>query len=244
MKDRFSAVARSYSRFRPHYPDEFFYFLLSRVTKKQRAWDCGTGNGQVATRLSAHFSEVYGTDISAAQMKEAPVRENVHYQVEDSAASSFRENFFDLITVAQAIHWFDFDRFYAEVRRVLKREGVLAVIGYGIIEVNKEVDEIVNRLYTELTGEYWDAERRYIDEGYRTIPFPFKEEAVPRFWIREVWDCARLEGFLGTWSGVRKYNEATGRDAVGEIAGELRKVWGDGSKEVRFPVLLRLGSVR
>src|SRR2546428_4753450 len=172
MKDNFSKHSESYAQFRPTYPSELFNFLDEIVPEKRNAWDCGTGNGQVATELAKQFEHVYASDISEEQIANAVKKNNIEYKVEPAEKTSFQPEFFDLITIAQAIHWFDFEEFYKEVNRVLKPNGVIAVIGYYLTNIDPDTDKIIHHFYKNILSSYWDAERRYIDELYQTIPFP------------------------------------------------------------------------
>jgi ubiquinone/menaquinone biosynthesis C-methylase UbiE len=244
MKDNFSAQSEQYVKFRPTYPNELYQFLLSLVKTKDKAWDCGTGNGQVAQELSKHFKEVYATDISEKQIKNAIQRANIFYKVESAERTSFLDKSFDLITVAQAIHWFDFDAFYKEVTRVIKPNGILAVIGYGLLSINKDTDAIINRFYREVTGPYWDKERKYIDEHYQTIPFPFKEIESPQLYNSYEWSLEQLIGFLDTWSAVQHFIKANKQNPVELVYKDLQQAWGiNSTKTVRFPILLRIGKL-
>jgi ubiquinone/menaquinone biosynthesis C-methylase UbiE len=244
MKDNFSTQSEQYVKFRPTYPNELYQFLLSLVKTKDKAWDCGTGNGQVAQELSKHFKEVYATDISEKQIKNAIQRANIFYKVESAERTSFLDKSFDLITVAQAIHWFDFDAFYKEVTRVIKPNGILAVIGYGLLSINKDTDAIINRFYREVTGPYWDKERKYIDEHYQTIPFPFKEIESPQLYNTYEWSLEQLIGFLDTWSAVQHFIKANKQNPVEFVYKDLQQAWGiTSTKTVRFPILLRIGKL-
>jgi ubiquinone/menaquinone biosynthesis C-methylase UbiE len=244
MKDNFSTQSEQYVKFRPTYPNELYQFLLSLVKTKDKAWDCGTGNGQVAQELSKHFKEVYATDISEKQIKNAIQRANIFYKVESAERTSFLDKSFDLITVAQAIHWFDFDAFYKEVTRVIKPNGILAVIGYGLLSINKDTDAIINRFYREVTGPYWDNERKYIDEHYKTIPFPFKEIESPQLYNTYEWSLEQLIGFLDTWSAVQHFIKANKQNPVELVYKDLQQAWGiNSTKTVRFPILLRIGKL-
>lgn len=165
MKDNFSAQAQGYVQFRPTYPDELVDFVLSLTLSHESAWDCGTGNGQLGAKLADHFKQVFATDISAKQIAQAIQKPNLVYKVEPAEVTSFADASFDLITVAQAIHWFNFDLFYKEVRRTLKPGGALAVIGYGLPEVEGRTGDKIEAFYAQTLGDYWDKERHYIDEG-------------------------------------------------------------------------------
>jgi ubiquinone/menaquinone biosynthesis C-methylase UbiE len=245
MKDNFSTQSKLYAQFRPTYPVELFEFLYSLLTEYKTAWDCGTGNGQIAVKLAEKFNKVYATDISLNQLNNAVQRENVYYKIESAEKTSFEENQFDLITVGQAIHWFDFEKFYNEVRRTLKQDGILAVIGYSLVRVNSQIDKIVDTFYSDVVGNYWDAERKYIDEEYRTIPFPFSEIETPEFSSRFTWSFDHMIGYLNTWSAVQHYKKANKTNPVDEVSDELKRVWkNDKSKPASFPILLRVGKLK
>lgn len=242
MKDNFSRQAKLYSQFRPDYPDELIHFILEHTESKSQAWDCGTGNGQFAKKLSPHFKQVIGTDISDKQLSNAEKRPNIIYQKERAENSSFENDQFDLISVAQAIHWFDFEAFYAEVNRTLKPGGSFVVTGYALLRISPSVDEVIDHFYKEIIGPYWDAERKYIDEKYKTIPFPFKEIACPEFNFKTRWSLDQLNGYLNTWSSVQHYLAGQRIDPVKLISSRLIEAWGNQIlKEVHFPILLRMG---
>lgn len=242
MKDNFSTQAAEYAIYRPTYPKELYDYIFSLVKSKKAAWDCATGNGQVARELVLHFEGVYATDISKKQIEQALKLPNIVYQVESSDKVNVENDSFDLITVAQAIHWFNFDTFYSEVRRTLKPDGILAVIGYGIMNIDKKVDKAVHKLYEDFLGKYWDPERRYIEENYKTIPFPFEEIIAPHFQIKTHWNFNQLIGYLNTWSALQHYKNANERNPIEYMFTELKEAWGsDAEKEVRFPILLRVG---
>jgi len=242
MKDNFSAQSEQYAKFRPTYPDKLYQFLLPLLETKDAAWDCATGNGQVAQVLSEYFKEVHATDISEKQIKNAIQRANIFYKIERAEQTSFPDKNFDLITVAQAIHWFDFEAFYKEVKRVIKPNGILAVIGYGLLSIDKDTDAVINRFYREVTGPYWDKERKYIDEQYQTIPFPFKEIEAPQLYNTYEWTLEQLVGLLDTWSAVQHYIKANRQNPVDIVYKDLKQTWiSNKLKTVKFPILLRIG---
>ena len=242
MKDNFSKQSDLYSRFRPGYPGQLFDFLLPLVPDKRNAWDCGTGNGQVAAKLSHYFNEVYATDLSAAQIENAERKKNIFYSVEKAEKTLFPDNKFDLITIAQAIHWFQFNDFYHEAQRTLKPGGIIAVIGYDILRINKKIDLLIDTFYRDTTGPYWDEERKYVEEHYLTIPFPFKEITTPGFSMNYNWDLERVTGYLNTWSAVQHYIRKNNENPVDKFSEELKKVWGNVLKrKVQFPIFMRTG---
>lgn len=244
MKDNFSADPGNYVKFRPGYPGALYSFLFSLVEKKETAWDCGTGNGQIAKELAKQFNQVYATDISKAQLDNAYQADNIFYKNEPAETTDFPNQIFDLITVGQAIHWFDFESFYAEVKRTMKPGGIIAVMGYGLFKTDDKTDKIINKLYTEVIGSYWDKERKYIDENYQTIPFPFNELNTPPFNNIFNWTFEQLIGYLNTWSAVQHYIKSLDRNPLDLIYNELKDTWGENiTKVVNFPILMRTGTV-
>lgn len=244
MKDNFSARSADYARFRPRYPEALFSYLLSKVEGRSALWDVGTGNGQILTHLAKHFQSVLATDISESQLKNAFPFENVVYQKMAAEEVFDLSMKFDLITVAQAIHWFKFDAFYANVRAHLQPGGALAVLGYGLPVIVPAVDALVQTFYSVDLGPYWDPERSYIDENYTTIPFPFVEEETKEFFFQSEWSRDALIGYLSTWSALQHYQREHAHDLLGELQSRLAEVWpGEELKQVTFPVLFRLGFV-
>ena len=240
----FTSGAEEYAQYRPSYPPAFFDYLATIVPGGNRAWDCGTGTGQVAGGLAKVFAEVHATDISAAQLAAAFAHPHIHYSLQASERTSFPRNFFDLVIVGQAVHWFDFDQFYAEVRRTGRRGAPLVITGYGRLKISPEVDEVIDTLYYGIVGSSWDAERRYIDEEYRTIPFPFEEVKTPGFEMVYEWSLEHLLGYLNTWSAVKKYVQQKGSDPIAQVLNHLQQAWGAATKrKIIFPLLLRVGKI-
>lgn len=242
MKDNFSSQAEDYSRYRPKYPAGVYEFLRSRLKGFEKAWDCGTGNGQVAVELSSFFTNVEATDISLNQLKNAEKRDNIHYSVQPAERTSFPAQNFDLIITAQAIHWFRFEDFYAEVKRCLKPQGLLAVLGYGLFSSNPETNRIIAHFYNDIIGPFWDKERRYLEDEYKTIPFPFRELETPQFNQQYEWTISQLLGYLRTWSAVKHFEKRKNVDPVAIIEEDLTKAFGK-KNEVSFPILFRLGKL-
>lgn len=244
MKDNFSSNSKQYKLFRPTYPAEVFDFILSKMNSFENAWDCGTGNGQIAAHLRKSFETIYATDISEKQLEEAEKSSNIHYSIQAAEKTNFPDNFFDLILVGQAIHWFDFETFYEEVKRTAKKDALLAVLGYGKIQINETVDKIIDKLYTAILEKYWDKERKYIDENYLTIPFPFEEISCPDFDNAYDWSLEQLLGYLETWSAVKHYIKKHQTNPIEEIKEVLKLHWEENqTKKIYFPLLLRLGKI-
>lgn len=244
MKDNFSTQAKAYAQFRPTYPAELYDFLYAHIPNKKMAWDCATGNGQVALALAQVFEQVYATDMSAKQLENAGRSANITYLVEPAEHTSFGDQSFDLITVAQAIHWFNFDTFFAEVRRILKPDGFFAAIGYGLMQINHGVDKVIFELYETILGKYWDPERRHIEQNYETIPFPFIPIEAPNLFITTKWDFNQLIGYLETWSALQHYLKANGNNPIMLVIDKLKNAWGtDEIKDIRFPLIIKSGQL-
>lgn len=244
MKDNFSKRADIYARHRPAYPPELFDFILGYVVKKETAWDCGTGNGQAAKELCRYFKKVLATDISEKQIANAHKAENIFYSVQRAEKTDFADNSVDLITVATAFHWFDFENFFAEVKRVGTANSLLAVWAYSLLRISSDVDKLVDQYYSQTLKGYWDEERKYVDENYTTIPFPFEEIKAPLFQIEVNWSVEDLEGYLDTWSSLQKFIAENNYNPVEGLVKKIRPVWGPEEKrKIIFPVFLRLGKI-
>ena len=243
FKDHFSSASPDYARFRPSYGRELFAYLASLVPDHRLAWDCATGNGQAAVPLSGVFDRVIATDASEEQIQSAIQNPRIEYRVAPAERTNLEATSCDIITVAQALHWFDLAAFYAEAKRVLKAEGVLAVWSYNLLRINPVIDAIVNHFYTDTVGSFWPPERKLVEKGYRDLPFPFEELNAPEFAITAEWSADALLGYLGTWSASRRYQKELGQDPIPLIERELRNAWPDPGKPllVRWPLAIRLG---
>ncbi|MBI3896712.1 MAG: class I SAM-dependent methyltransferase [Gammaproteobacteria bacterium] len=241
--DHFSGHAGAYAKYRPDYPPALFDYLATVAPARALAWDVGTGSGQAALGLVPFFQHIVASDPSAEQIEQAQPHPQVTYVVAAAEQSSLPAHSVDLITVAQAIHWFDFARFYAEVRRVLKPDGRLAVFGYGLNEITPAIDAIMLRYYRDIVGPYWPPERRYLDEQYATLPFPFTELRTPSFRLQQSWDLAAFRGYLATWSATQGYLRERGSDPLALIDAALINAWGTPTiaRRVTWPLYLRVG---
>lgn len=243
FKDHFSGHAADYRAFRPTYPPELFAFLASVTRGHELAWDCGTGSGQTAVPLAEHFARVFATDASAEQVKNAEKSPRVDYAVAPAEQCPLPDRCVDLVTVSQALHWFDFDRFYAEVRRVCKPDGVFAAWTYDLHSVNADLDPLLARLQSEFVGPYWPPERAWVDAEYRTIPFPFEEIAAPAFEMTASWNLPTLVGYMNTWSATKRFEKARGFNPLERLENEFVAAWGDPMivRTVRWKLTLRVG---
>lgn len=242
--DHFSTIATRYADFRPHYPAALFDYLATLVPRESLVWDCAAGNGQATVDLATRFARVVATDASEEQIQAAPPLANVEFRVAPAEASGMDDGSVALVTVAQALHWFELERFYREAGRVLRTGGVLAVWAYGVNIVEGEaVNRLVQDFYGITVGPYWPPQRRLVEEGYRTLPFPFAELAAPALRLEARWNLEQLLGYFSTWSATNRYVNATGRNPLEPLAKAMAEVWGDvaAPRLVQWPLSLRLG---
>jgi len=245
-KDLFSTQAASYAKWRPGYPKEFIDYIVSHVTHKHTAWDCACGNGQAAILLAEHFDKILATDLSTEQLKYARPHPKITYSQSTAEHTPFASNTFDLITVAQAYHWIDHEKFCAEAKRVGKPGAIVAVWGYNLcFTPDKAVNELIRKFYTETVGPYWDAARKLVDLEYKTVYFGFNEIPVNKqFSIKMQWSIRDLEGYLNSWSSVQKFIKVNGHSPVEAFIDEVSNHWPKQEElSFEFPLFLRLGSV-
>lgn len=244
-KDLFSEQPKIYAQFRPTYPQELFDYILGFVEERKTAWDCATGNGQAATVLAEYFEKVQASDISESQINNAVKTENIEYHICPAETTPYPDNSFDLITVAQAYHWLNWRGFHHEATRVGKQNSIVAIWTYcTLFSDDEKVNAIIQHFYRNITGPYWDKERKYVDEEYATVDFDFEELPPQKFQTIVKWNKAQLEGFFQSWSAVRNYIKANNQNPVELIKKDIDTVWSEEEqKEFYFPIFLRLGRI-
>lgn len=250
FQDHFSGHARDYASFRPTYPPDLAAWLAGLTPSRRAAWDCGTGSGQAARLLAEHFSQVVASDPSRQQLQSAAAHPRVAYVAATAEHAPLAEGSVDLVTVAQALHWFDFERFYAEVRRVTRSGGIFAAWAYELARISPPVDAWLDAYHAQVEP-YWPPERRYVAEGYRTIPFPFAEIAPPAFSMQAEWTREAFMGYLSTWSATKRATRDLGYDVLARAAQgsglpdrSLTAAWGDAERRlVIWPLIVRAGRV-
>lgn len=245
FKDYFSTLAQGYSQFRPTYPDELFKQLANLTPHHDHAWDVGCGNGQASVGLAKYFTHVSATDASAQQIAAAAPHPRIDFKVATAEASPLDDASVDFILIAQALHWFNFDRFYQEVRRVARKDAVIAAVAYEVFRVTPEIDTIVTHFYDEIIAPYWKPEREYVQQGYRTIPFPFSTIEAPAVNMSAQWTLDQLMGYFATWSATKGYIEDKGASPLPDLQTKLAAVWPEPGKAVTFtwPLVIRMGRV-
>ncbi len=227
FRDLFSAHAKDYGRYRPTYPDAVFAWLAAQAPSRHVAWDCGTGSGQAAVALAATMERVIATDASAAQLTHAEPHQRVTYGVGLAEAPELDAGSVDLVTAAQAFHWFDAPRFFDAAARVLKPGGVLALWTYRSARIAPAVDRIESDFYRNVIGQDWPMERRLVEEGYAKVvlPHPFTEIAAPPFELTASWSRDEFLGYVSTWSAVHQHRRRTGHDPLAPFAERIADVW-------------------
>lgn len=245
FKDYFSQQAAAYSTYRPRYPKALFEYLASLCYRRDRVWDCATGNGQVAMSMVPYFQTIIATDASASQIENAATHPQIYYRIESAEKTTIETGSLDLITVAQALHWFDRDRFYTEAQRVLKTNGLLVVWCYKLLSISEDIDPIIEEYYDRIVGEYWPPERQMIEEEYRSIDFPFEEIDPPQFNMEAMWSLDRVFGYLETWSATQQFIIDRHSNPIELIRPRLTKAWGgsNGLKLVSSSMPMRIGKM-
>ncbi|MBK2124902.1 class I SAM-dependent methyltransferase [Fangia hongkongensis] len=241
-KDYFSKQAEFYAKFRPNYPKALYDYLLSQTAEKKLLWDCATGTGQVASELSGYFNEVIATDLSQAQLDQAIKKDNIIYQQSAAEKTQLLDHSVDLVTVAQAAHWFDMALFEKELMRVLKPQGVVAIWMYNLPSLDERIDQLRDYLYQPVLGEYWPEGREHIDSNYQDINLPsLKALDSPAFEIKANWQLEDLMGYFRSWSSTQRYINKNGKSPLDDVSGEFTKLWGgDSHREVTWEIVLKV----
>jgi ubiquinone/menaquinone biosynthesis C-methylase UbiE len=247
--DHFSTKSNEYSFSRPHYPESLFEYLSKVTSNREVVWDCATGNGQAAIGLCKYFKKVIASDMSKNQIENRFVRDNIFYEVFPAETANLSDDSIDLITVAQAIHWFNFERFYDEVWRVSKKSGsIIAVWSYGMHKINPEIDKISDRLTVggDILGNYWPKETEFVKDNYETIPFPFEEFRPPKFKMIVEWSLHDLFSYMETWSSVKKFQLQNHYNPLDLIRKDFEDLWGQENKKriIEWDLNLRIGSIK
>jgi SAM-dependent methyltransferase len=243
FRDHFSSRSDAYARHRPTYPPQLAHWLAGIAPSRGLALDCGCGTGQLSTLLAQEFEQVLATDASASQIAHAEAHARLRYQVAPAERSGLPDASVDLVTVAQAAHWFDLPLFYAEVRRVLRPQGCLALITYGVASMDGTPGTLLRDLHDHVLGPFWPPERKLVENGYRSLPFPFPEREVPPMELRAHWSLDQLMGYVDTWSALRQAEAELGRAPYEDFRRRLGQAWGDPAtgRDITWPLRVRLG---
>ncbi len=236
----FNTQAKFYSEYRPTYPQALIEYISGLCEQHELVWDVATGNGQAAFALAEYFKKVYATDISEGQLKHAKPCNNIQYAHSSCENSTLEAASVDLVTVAQAIHWFDFEKFYQEVARVIKLNGVLAAWGYALMLFeDKQVQNLLEDFYSNNLSPYWAPERKHLDNHYDSIFFPFEKITAPEIQISFAFNFEQFIGYLNSWSAVNTYIKQHAENPIEKyLMMPLKKIWGDPQqlKKGYFPI--------
>ncbi len=239
----FGEYAASYAKSRPQYPAALWQWLASQCESHEHAWDAGCGNGQASLALAQCFNHITATDISAEQIANATLHKNISYAAIRTEDASFAPASLELICVAQALHWFDLEKFWPQVQNVLKPRGVFIAVAYGLFSVNEEIDAISKQYFFDVVEPYKAAGNRMIASGYRDIQFPFKMIEAPPFAIECEWTLDQLVSYAATWSAVARMRKEQGVDPMPAYREALRSAWGDTNRPLTtyMPLTIRTG---
>ncbi|MBI4793545.1 MAG: class I SAM-dependent methyltransferase [Deltaproteobacteria bacterium] len=242
FKDHFSFNSENYKKYRPEYPPELFTYLASISPANEMAWDCATGTGQTAKGLVPFFKTVVASDPSRSQIDKAEMIDGIKYVVATAENSNLEGEIIDIITVSQALHWFQISDFFREADRVLKPNGILAVWSYNLLSVTPVIDGIISDFYRKTLGKYWPAERKLVETGYAGIDFPFQEVIPPNFVMKAEWNLPELMGYISTWSAVKEFQAANTVSPVGNLYEKVGQHWGDPGRKmsINWPLTLKI----
>ena len=247
----FAVASAAYASDRPHYPQTLFGWMASACPERQAAWDCATGNGQAAIGLAPYFKRVEATDISPEQLKEAIPAPNIRYSAQPAERTDFDDDSFDLVAVAQALHWFDYERFWPEVRRVAKPDAFFCAWGYNWFDRTEELDDL-HKFYldplVELLESHWAPNNPILWRGYRSeeIAFPFRRIDPPALAINLRWGIERLIGYVRTWSAVKQAQAADSAkaEAIAALEQEARtRFTARGAMAMALPLSIAAGRI-
>ena len=246
FKDNFSKQSAIYAKYRPSYPVELYAFLSSLTAGHNTAWDCGTGNGQAAVGLADFYEQVIATDPSEEQIANCFPHAKVKYVTEQAENFAGEMHSTDIITIANALHWFDMEAFYSVVNRVLKKDGIIAAWAYGMPNISPEIDALVKELHDHTLNDFWVAENRLVENGYRDIPFPFVEIPAPSFISQKEFDLHEFVVYLHTWSATQKFITKYNLDPIEKVKSELRQFWGDEDlkRKIRWKLIIKVGRIK
>ena len=242
--DHFSTQSAAYARHRPRYPADWFDWLAEQVPHRGHAWDCACGSGQATADLALRFERVTATDASAEQIRHAPTVSNVEWRVAHAEESGLPDGCADLVTVAQALHWFDLPRFWEEARRVLRPGAVVAAWSYATFSLpSAALQEVCDDFYTNIVGDFWPPERLIVEAGYGTLVFPFEEMTPPPCEMVQCWSLEELLGYLSSWSATARCTQARGGSPIPDLRDRLAPHWPRGEERlcVRWPLSMRVG---
>lgn len=244
-KNWFDDGGSSYAQFRPTYPSSLAKYLADSCQTHEKAVDVGCGNGQLTSLLSPYFTEVIGTDPSADQIANARTAKNITYLTSPAEKLPSECNGANLITAAQAAHWFKLSEFYSESQKIAKSDAVIALISYGVLNLPNHLNDRFQKFYWQEIGPLWPAERKLVDNAYRDLDFPFNEFKAPEFSIELEWDINQLLGYISTWSAVKAMRQQNKESILLTFGQDIKSLWGDPTQKqkISWPINMRIGKI-
>lgn len=223
----FNQESDKYLLYRPKYPKELYELIKSVTRNHNTVWDCACGNGQISIDISEYFTLVEGSDINENQILNATKRKNINYSVQNSESTNYMNDYFDVVCVGQALHWFCSDKFFDEVKRVLKKDGFFFCWGYSFFKISNELDEIIEKEFFKVIDSFWSDKNRVLHDKYSNIDFPFEKIEIPVIKMIEHWNLNQLMAYLNTWSAVKICNEKNNIDIVDLLENKLVNYWNE-----------------
>ncbi len=238
----FSQGGNNYANFRPQYPKDLIDYLLSLVSNKNVLLDVGCGNGQISKMMTPYFKTTLGLDSSLNQLLNA-ITFDAFYVCANAEQLPIKSASTDLIVVAQAAHWFNLDSFYQEVNRVLLKNGILALVSYGEIILDSDLNLYFSKFYYQDIYKYWPPQRRLVDSGYADIAFPFDDLDYPKIEINYYWDLNQFLGYILTWSAIKNMAQQGHIHLFDTFARNLAAIWGppESKRLISWPINMRVG---
>jgi SAM-dependent methyltransferase len=242
----FGQYAADYAKSRPQYPAALWRWVAGLCDAHEHAWDAGCGNGQASIALAQYFDRVTASDISAEQIASALAHPKVSYFASRTEELNFPRASLDLICVAQALHWFDLNKFWLQAQHALKSQGVFLAVAYGLFEVDAEIDAVSKQYFYDIVQPYQAAGNAMVANGYADINFPFDMLTAPSFAIECAWTLEQLLNYAATWSAVARMRKETGVDPMLAYRAALERIWGGANtpRNVRMPMTVKAGRSR
>lgn len=223
---RFSTRVEAYVKYRPGYPAAMLDFLADELAMGHEAQvaDIGAGTGILTTLLAPRVARVWAVEPND-EMRGAARRlladmGNIGWSHGSAEATGLPTGSVDLITVAQAFHWFDRAAFRQECQRLLRPGGRVALIWNDRL-TNTDFLKAYEEGLHAYSGDYEEVNHRNLDEHDFNAFFE-GEYRLDRFENRQLFD---LDGVLGRLNSS-SYAPAVGTPAHEQMTALIRREFG------------------